>query len=33
MIFKDNQHINKENTYNNVKKSKEDKNSSIKKKK
>ena len=33
MIFKDNQHINKENTYNNVKKSDKDKNNNIKKKK
>ena len=33
MIFKDNQHINKENNYNNVKKSDNDKNNNIKKKK
>ena len=32
MILKDNQHINKENTYNNVKQSEEDKDNSIKKK-
>ena len=32
MILNDNQHINKENTYNNVKQSEEDKNSSIKQK-